>query len=139
MPRLTCTATKRDGTPCQSFASADSGLCVSHDPARHEANREASRRGGEARSAARRAARAWAMTGEQIKQGDLPAILRACLLDVRLGKIEPSVASAIATLAKTSVQLTADIELEARISVLEGQAGITTPNNVRSITSRKVG
>jgi hypothetical protein len=67
----------------------------------------------------------------------LPAILRACLLDVRLGKIEPSVASAIAALAKASVALSHDLELEARISALEAQAGVTAPANVRSIASRR--
>ncbi len=136
MPRNRCTGTTRAGDPCRSFAVAD-GLCQAHHPDRAEAHRAAVRKGGEARSAARRAARAWASTGEQIEPRDLPAILRACLLDVRLGKIEPSVASAIAALAKASVALSHDLELEARISALEAQAGVTAPANVRSIASRR--
>jgi hypothetical protein len=36
-----------------------------------------------------------------------------------VGRLEPSVASAIATLAKTSVQLSQDIELEQRLTALE--------------------
>ena len=132
MPRTRCTATKRDGTPCRSFAVAD-GWCQAHHPERTEAHREATRRGGESRSATRRAARAWAMTGEQIRQDDLPAILRACLLDVRLGKIEPGVAGAIANLARVSVQLTADLELDARLQRLEQAAGIVRPSPIHRV------
>ncbi len=75
------------------------------------------------------------MTGEQVRQEDLPAILRACLLDVRLGKIEPSVAAAIATLAKASVSLTAELELEQRIAALEASVGVNRPiSNIRRIS-----
>jgi len=139
MIRNRCTALTRAGNPCRSFAVSAAGLCQAHDPARAEAHRAAVRKGGEARSAVRRAARLWASRGEQIEPKDLPALLRATLLDVRSGTVEPGVATAIAALAKTSVALSHDLELESRISALEAQAGITTPNNVRSITSRKVG
>ncbi len=132
MPRNRCTGTKRDGTPCRSFAAAD-GLCQAHNPARAEAHREATRKGGESRSAVRRAARLWAMNGDQIRQSDLPAILRATIMDVRAGKVEPSVASAIATLAKTSVQLSQDIELEGRIAALEAIVDPTRDPKIRRI------
>jgi len=131
MPRQRCTGTTRAGTPCGSFAVADS-LCQAHSPARAEAHRAATRRGGEARSAVRRAARLWASRGQEIEQGALPAILRATMLDVRTGVIEPAVAQAIASLAKTSVALAHDMELEARLAALEEAAGIS-PANVTSI------
>ena len=76
----------------------------------------------------RRAARLWAAKGDEIAQADLPAMLRATVLDVRLGLVEPAVAGAIATLAKTSVALAHDMELEARLAALERAAGITPPN-----------
>ncbi len=76
----------------------------------------------------RRAARLWASRGQEIEQGDLPAILRATMLDVRTGVIEPAVAQAIASLAKTSVALAHDLEMEARLAALERAAGITPPN-----------
>ena len=79
----------------------------------------------------RRAARLWASRGQEIEQGDLPAILRATMLDVRTGVIEPAVAQAIASLAKTSVALSANLELEARIVELEQAAGITPANMTR--------
>jgi len=127
MPRQRCTGTTRAGDPCRSFAVADS-LCQSHHPQRRQAHLEATRKGGEARSAVRRAARLWAAKGDEIAQADLPAMLRATVLDVRLGLVEPAVAGAIATLAKTSVALAHDMELEARLAALERAAGITPPN-----------
>lgn len=134
MARTKCKATKRNGDPCGSFAVSAAGWCVSHDPDRAEVNREASRRGGESRSAARRAARAWALTGAQIRQDDLPAILRATMLDVRTGRLEPSVATAIATLARVSVSLTTEIELEQRIAALEAAVQQEThPQPIRRI------
>lgn len=129
----TCPTPTAEKKPCRGRVPPGRVYCLSHDPEKREAQREASRRGGESRSAARRAARSWAMTGEQIRQEDLPAILRACVLDVRLGKIEPSVASAIATLAKTSVQLRADLEMEQRLAALEQAAGITQGTGIRRV------
>lgn len=133
MARPKCKATKRDGTPCQSFSVSDAGWCISHDPDRQEANREASRRGGENRSAYRRAARQWAAVGREIDQADLPAMLRAAIVDVWEGRLEPSQASTIATLAKTAVQLTNDLELTKRIEALEEAAGIAQGGNLRRI------
>ena len=128
MPRQCCTATTRSGHPCRSFAVSDAGYCQAHDPARATAHRAAMRKGGEARSAVRRAARLWADKGEQIEPANLPAMLRATMVDVRVGTIEPAVATAIAMLAKTSVALSHDLEMEARLAALERAAGITPPN-----------
>ena len=130
MPRQRCTGTTRAGDPCRSFAVAD-GLCQAHCPQRRQAHLEATRRGGEARSATRRAARLWAAKGDEIAQADLPAMLRSTMIDVRLGLVEPAVAGAIATLAKTSVALAHDMEIELRIAALEEAAGISPPNVTR--------
>jgi len=94
------------------------------------------RKGGEARSAVRRAARLWADKGEQIEPANLPAMLRATMVDVRVGTIEPAVATAIATLAKTSVALAHDMEIELRIAALEEAAGIS-PANVTRLDRRR--
>jgi len=93
------------------------------------------RKGGEARSAVRRAARLWAARGEQIEPKDLPAMLRATMIDVRLGTIEPAVATALASLAKASVALHHDLTLEARLAALERVAGVT-PDNVTALDRR---
>jgi hypothetical protein len=49
------------------------------------------------------------------------------------GTLEPSQASAIATLAKTSVAITNEIELEERIAALEQAAGIEQGGSLRRI------
>lgn len=133
MARTKCTAIKADGIVCRSFAVSDAGWCVSHDPTRQDVNREASRRGGENRSAQRRAARIWEDKGRQIRDEDLVPILKACVFDVRLGALEPSMASAIATLAKTAMQLKADAELDARLQRLEERAGIARPSPLHRV------
>ncbi len=42
----TCTATKRDGSPCTLPANGPSGLCWAHDPANAERRRRGQSRGG---------------------------------------------------------------------------------------------
>lgn len=124
MVRPTCSATKANGQPCQGFALPGESLCYAHHPDHRAAYKEAQRRGGTHRSAYRRAARQWAAAGREIDQADLPALIRATILDVRGGTVEPSVATAIAQLAKTAVALSNDLELTRRIEALEAAAGI---------------
>lgn len=119
-----CKATTQTGEPCKSFAISDRGFCVSHDPAYRGRKHEGSRRGGEARANVRRAAKQWAAIGREIAPDDLPAVLRAAIAAVWDGTLEPAQASAIAGLAKASVQLSHDLELEQRIAALETAAGI---------------
>ncbi len=42
----TCTATKRDGSPCTLPSNGPSGLCWAHDPANAERRRRGQSRGG---------------------------------------------------------------------------------------------
>ncbi len=131
----TCRAPTQNGEPCRSFAISDRGFCVSHDPDYLARKREGSRRGGEARANARRAARQWAAIGEQLTAADLPAILRACMFSVKAGTLEPSQAQAIAALAKTSVSIASDLELEQRITALEEAASLTRkPTPLRRVS-----
>jgi hypothetical protein len=65
-------------------------------------------------------------------------MLRSAMIDTRAGLIEPAVAQAIASLAKTSVALSHDLELERRLEELERAAGITS-SNVTSISHRRTG
>jgi hypothetical protein len=115
--------------PCGGNALAGKAYCWSHDPELAEQRAEGARRGGEQRSNARRAAKQWAAIGEQLTPADLPAILRSCMFSVKAGHLEPSQATAIANLAKTSIGITAELELEARIAALEAAAGVNQPGN----------
>lgn len=49
MPPVKCTATSRDGTPCNAYAGAGSAFCYHHDPERAVERRQARHRGGRAR------------------------------------------------------------------------------------------
>ncbi len=71
--------------------------------------------------------------GEQITPDQLPAILRACMISVKTGTLEPAQASAIASLAKTSVSITNQIEMEARLAALEAAAGISEGTRLRRV------
>ncbi len=128
MPRK-CSQLKAGGTPCGGNALAGKAYCWSHDPELAKQRAEGARRGGKQRSNARRAAKQWAAIGEQLTPADLPAILRSCMFSVKSGHLEPSQAQAIASLAKTSVSITNEIELEARLSALEAAAGVNHPGN----------
>jgi hypothetical protein len=128
-----CSQLKAGGAPCGGNALAGKAYCWSHDPDLAEQRAEGARRGGEQRSNARRAAKQWATIGEQLSAADLPAILRACMFSVKSGTLEPSQAGAIATLARTSVQLTGELELEARIAALEAAAGLSQGTQLRRV------
>jgi hypothetical protein len=134
MVRELCTATRADGQPCQAQALPGRGLCIAHDPEARERHKAGQRKGGKAKSTQARAAKQWAAIGREIDPADLPAVLRAAIAAVWEGTLEPSQASAIATLAKTSVAITNDIELEERIAALEQAAGIDArPGSLRRI------
>ena len=114
-----CTSTRADGQPCTARALPDSMFCFAHDPDVREKRLAGNRRGGQAKSNAARAARAWAAIGREIPDADLPAVVKALIFSVRAGAVEPGVATCIANLAKTAVQLHGDLDVERRLQALE--------------------
>jgi hypothetical protein len=124
-----CNALTTTGKPCRSKPLAGRPYCMSHDPAFADRRYEGQCKGGEARANARRVAKQWAAIGEQLTPADLPAILRSCMFSVKAGHLEPLQAQAIAALAKTSVSIANDIELEERLAALEAAAGVNQPSN----------
>lgn len=118
----TCASARLDGQPCQAKSLPGEAFCWAHHPAYQERRREGQRRGGQAKATAARAAKAWAVAGREIPDDALPLILKALIVDVRAGAVEPAVAGAIANLAKVSLGLKSDLELEQRISALEDAA-----------------
>ncbi len=120
-----CNVPTKAGKPCKGRLLPGRLYCMSHDPEHADQRAEGQRKGGEARANARRAAKAWATIGEQLTPADLPAILRSCMFSVKSGHLGPAQASAIANLAKVSIGITAEIELEQRIAALERAAGMS--------------
>lgn len=130
-----CDALTKRGQPCKGRPLPGKRHCLAHDPTYAEARREGSLKGGAARATARRAVKQWAALGAALGDDDLPAILKSCMFAVRAGKMTPGEANAIATLARTSVQITGDLELEARIQELEKAAGmVDTSRTIRRIS-----
>jgi len=129
-----CNALTKAGRPCRGRVLPGRPYCMSHDPEHADQRAEGQRKGGEARANARRAAKVWTTLGEQMTADQLPAILRACMFSVKSGAMEPAQATAIANLAKTSVSITNEIQLEQRIAALERAAGVNHPGtNIRRI------
>lgn len=128
-----CDAITKRGKPCKGRPLPGKTHCLAHDPTLAQARREGSRRGGAERATSRRAVKQWAALGRELGDDDLPAILKACMFAVRSGEMEPGQANAIATLARTSVQITGDVEFEDRIAKLERLASIKADQGVRRI------
>ncbi len=124
-----CNATTKAGTPCKGRVLPGRAYCMAHDPAHADQRAEGQRKGGESRANARRAAKAWSAIGEQVTSDQLPAILKACMFSVKSGAMEPAQASAIANLARVSLQQSQDLELEQRITALEQAAGVHSSGN----------
>jgi len=111
--RLRCVATRKDGQPCQAFASSPDGYCVMHSERAHEAHAK----GGAATSNAERAAKA------------LPHVLRGVssfLVDavVKVARKEytPAQGAAMASIANALVHVYQASEFESRFRELEQMA-----------------
>ncbi len=126
-----CTSSRADGEPCKGDALPGEAFCFAHHPGMQERRRDGQRRGGKNKSNVARAARQWAAIGQQIPDADLPNLLKATILDVRAGRVEPNVATAIAGLAKVAVQLHGDLDIERRLTDLE--AATNAPDGRRSL------
>jgi hypothetical protein len=89
----TCTATKRDGSPCTLPAAGQQGLCWAHDPANAEKRRRGASRGGRAK-ANRELPQIKALLEdltERVLSGELstgPAAVANQLINTRLRAIE---------------------------------------------------
>ncbi len=111
----TCTAFKRDGTPCTLPSNGSNGLCWAHDPANQEKRRRGQSRGGRTKA-----------SGEV---RDLKRQLDELAADVLAGRVERGDAVAVNQILNTRARLI-EIErkvreaeeIEARIDALERAA-----------------
>ena len=107
-----CPAIRKDGKPCQAQSNS-SGFCVGHSPAAQDARR----RGGAATS---RASRAGKLLPSRLRP--VVALLEKALGEVHEGKLDPRVATAMASLAGALVRVYQSGEMEERLRVLEESA-----------------
>jgi hypothetical protein len=109
-----CNAIRRDGRRCTSPVVLGNGFCFAHDPAREEDAAAGRRAGGRGRSKTVRLQRLLS-----------PRVAAVCdrleplIGELRRGEVEPRVATAMAAVARTLVQLETTAGLEERLRSLE--------------------
>ncbi len=79
----------------------------------------AQRRGGLARASDARAVKLWTRAGRQMHPTDLPATLLGMVEAVASGDLEPSQATAIATLMRTALAVDVHLGWQHRLNELE--------------------
>ena len=115
-----CTATNKDGAPCNADAFKD-GLCRWHTPDLAEQRQAWRAKGGAQRSNKNRAKKA---LPEGLKtMTEIQAILCITLGGVLSGRIEPGVGNSVANLARAIKDVAGSAELEERIAALESLTG----------------
>ncbi len=106
-----CQAIRKDGTPCRGIPGKD-GYCIGHRPGAAAARA----RGGQNSSKRARLAR-------RLDPRLVPIceLLAEAIVDCYSGNLRPAALSAMAAAASALTRITESIELEARISALEGK------------------
>jgi hypothetical protein len=108
----TCTATKRDGSPCTLPSYGSDGLCWAHDPKNAERRRRGQSRGGKSKP-----------SKELVGIKQRLSNLADDVLEAKVDKGVAAVASQILNVYLRSIELERKIketdELEARIEALE--------------------
>lgn len=118
-----CSGVTKSGAPCQSFADS-SGFCAAHNPERAAHIAEVRRQGGLSKSNRARARRELIAAGAVTAEETL-AVLGVAMNRLSSGKMESSVASALASLARawfSGRQVLTLEELTARVAALEEDA-----------------
>ena len=112
----TCTAQRRDGSPCTARALPNRPTCFAHDPELAERRRAANAEGGRNKSATHR-------LGKRMPASLRPVLdtLYGALTGLEDGTTDPKTATAMASVAGAIMRLYEGSELEGRIKVLEGR------------------
>lgn len=115
-----CCAIAKSGSRCATAVVAGSRYCYLHDPAMADRRRDAAVKGGKARS---NKARAAALVPATMTSQELGGWLSLLFRQTMVGKIEPKVATACATLARTLLVVHETAEIERRLDELEQAFG----------------
>jgi hypothetical protein len=117
-----CSATRRDGQPCQAIARYGSDLCFWHDPAAREEMREVARKAAHA-SHARRTVCIGAGKVRLDDPDEIRRLLAVAVNALRKGEMQPPTAHALCRLLKTSLEVIEVADLSRRLAKLEESAG----------------
>jgi hypothetical protein len=113
-----CTAMRRDGSPCHATALPGRPHCWAHDPENRDRARAAREAGGRGRS---RVARAQKHVPTDLRR--LVGKLTTAIEEVHAGRLEPRRAQAMASLAGALIRVYETGEMEARLDDLETRLG----------------
>lgn len=116
-----CRATNQDGSPCGAKPWKD-GLCRWHHPSLVDDRKAWSAKGGQARSNANRARKA--IAGDLRDLGAVQATMLGVLKKLERGEVEPGVATAMATVARSLVavaQVNAAVNFEQQLADMARQ------------------
>ncbi len=133
-PQPQCRYRRRDGSPCGSFATQPDGGCLAHsqDPAALDARRTGSAKGGRHRSNLARAYRI-------VRQGPfsgVAATLEQALAETFSGSLDPARGHAIASLARSIVQVHDEAVVTDRLAELEEQVAAVQSGELGEVFTR---
>jgi hypothetical protein len=117
----TCSATNKDGSPCNAHAWRDH-LCRWHHPDLEEKRTEGRRKGGQNRSSSARARKA--LTGDIRDMTDVKARLMVALAKVDAGELEPGPANAMANLARAIATVAGVADFEGQLAELRQELAV---------------
>lgn len=110
-----CHALNAQSEPCQAEPLKDSDYCVWHDPNLAERRKEWSLRGGKGKANTARAKKRL----KRLDLDEIDAALCTAMLDVLRGELEPGIATAAASVARTIHAVRTATDHERRIAELE--------------------
>ena len=111
-PDRRCKATRKDGEPCQAWASRSTGLCPLHGPNSLQIHVD----GGLSKTRAH-------MLETRLPSRMKPVIdlLSGAIAEAHAGKLQPSAAQGMAALATALIRVTEFAELIQRVEALEAR------------------
>lgn len=119
-----CTATRRDGHPCQGTPIPGKAFCFAHDPELRAQRHQWTTAAGKAKSNSRRLKKSLGLDTPTLTLTEIDALLCLTLKAVVSGRIEPGIATSAAGVAKAIMAIRTASDLESRLGALEQRAGI---------------
>jgi len=117
-----CTALTKDGSPCSATPRVGTGFCPWHDPSLATERHGWKINAGKSKSTRNRARKK--ILSAALDLSEIDGALCRALLDVLDGTLEPNIATAAATVARTVSTIRTASEIEARIATLEARSGL---------------
>jgi len=124
--RQKCANRKRDGKPCKAYACGDDQFCFFHSPGSTRERREAQKAGGTTRGKQNSAIAVREIPDKPLRNSaDICELLSTTINEVRSGRVQPRIATAVGYLANILLGAQEQGPLEDRLSRLETVLGLS--------------